>query len=682
MPNLATAQILPFPELEGPYSFKAWKARITAAEERRDSHRPDWKANIARAYRGKLLNAMPDHDYIVVPKDYANVEQKKPQLFFQNPEVQLTALQPGLEPAALLFQAVINHHLGPYGVDAKQVHDEVLVDILCPAGIGVTKIGYENVVDGAIPLPPDATNAVPAPGGVEQPPPEPQLIPNIIYENYYWGRISPTMVLIPDDFHGSNYDDAAWLGYKDYVARDEAQRTYGIAEVLLPAGGEGPSEEESLSGETYSPPTRTEHLLTRYTIYYKASVFDPSVRNPEEIRELIILNGLEAPARNWQNPTLQRYDDRKRIIGMKGFPVHLYTLRYVSDSAYPPSDCTVSKPQVEELAKSRTQMILQRDRSIPMRFIAQQRAGGPEGVAKIIRNIYQAFIPVPALDKNNPITQEVARAQYPRENFEFNAIINRDIDEAWALSSTQRGQETDDIRSATEINRIATASETRMEAERNRMMAQYVRGVEKLASLLQLNADQESYVRIVGPTGASQLAAWDKSQIAGRYAFSIKPDSSIRLDVEKDRRQLLQLYNFFAQDPNIVRNELSAPILRKFNFDPQRLLSQPPPKGPDPPNISYRFSGEDLNPVNPAFPLIMEILRQGGVQISQEAIAAAQQHAAKQSQVMTDAAASAIDTGIGAPALQTEHMGAAERTKMLSKHQGSETGAMTGPKAE
>ena len=47
--------------------------------------------------------------------------------------------------------------------------------------------------------------------------------------------------------------------------------------------------------------------------------------------------------------------------GMEGFPIHVLTLRF-SDPALPPSDCTQSRAQVDELSMGRTQMVLQRDR--------------------------------------------------------------------------------------------------------------------------------------------------------------------------------------------------------------------------------------------------------------------------------------------------------------------------------
>ena len=661
------SKMLPFPTEDGPYSFGAWLKRITASEEKRDRLKSLWKDNVNR-YRGKYLESKPDHDVIVVPKDYANVEQKKAQLFFQSPEVQLTALLPGMEKTGQLFQAVLNHHLGSSEINAKRMIDEVLFDLLCPAGIGVSVIGYENVVDGVVPLPPAGPQQPMQPG---MPSPQPQMVPNIIFERYFWDRISPLNVLIPDDFHGSDYDKAPWLGYKDFIQREHAAILYNIPIDLLPSGSTGPEADDLLSSEEYVTSARS-GMLTRYELYYRASVFDPKERNPEQFRKLCLIKGLDRPAAH-ENCKYQRKDQMGKLYGMMGNPIHIFALRYVSDSAYPQSDCTVSRLQVDELGKSRTQMLLQRDRNIPQRFVDIQRVGGQATVDKLNRSPYQAWIPVTGIDDN--MVKEVAQARFPRENFEFNQIINKDIDEAWALSATQRAQETDDVRSATEIQKIATASETRMESERNRFLQSYVKGVEKIAALIQLFADQRSYVRVVGQDGGSWLQQWDKTMVQGKYAFSIKPDSSIRIDVQQDRRQLMQLYNLLANDPNVARAELTAPLLRKFNFDPERILKPPPPKGPDPPNISFRFGGDELNPAHPAFAIVMEILAQGGIKVSQEAVQAASMQAAQ----MTLSAAA---TGQGEPGMDEEHGGTAQPAKVLNKHQGEETGQMSGPSVQ
>jgi hypothetical protein len=49
----------------------------------------------------------------VVPTDYYYVETKRNQLFFRLPDVYVKPEQPGIEDAAVVFQAALNKELGP-----------------------------------------------------------------------------------------------------------------------------------------------------------------------------------------------------------------------------------------------------------------------------------------------------------------------------------------------------------------------------------------------------------------------------------------------------------------------------------------------------------------------------------------------------------------------------------------
>ena len=157
------AQNLPLPP-EGHGSLQYWQSQLQDAEDKRKPYKEnDWDRNV-QAYLGKTLTTAPDHDTVTVPKDFANVERKKAELFFQNPDVNLTAKQPGLEEAVQTFQAVLNYTLGPEGVDAGAMMTEVTFDA-CMTGLLASKIGYESFQQGEVPM---QIGEQP----VEQPPPE------------------------------------------------------------------------------------------------------------------------------------------------------------------------------------------------------------------------------------------------------------------------------------------------------------------------------------------------------------------------------------------------------------------------------------------------------------------------------------------------------------------------------
>ena len=138
---------------EGLGSLEWWQGQITGAEEKIKKYAPAWKRNVSRQI-GNPLETTPTADTVVVPLDFANVEQKKAQLYFQNPDVQLTA-GPGHEAKAddlRAFTIVLNETLGPDGVDAETTMDEMLTDVLCPSGIGIVALGMHATVDGVKPV--------------------------------------------------------------------------------------------------------------------------------------------------------------------------------------------------------------------------------------------------------------------------------------------------------------------------------------------------------------------------------------------------------------------------------------------------------------------------------------------------------------------------------------------------
>ena len=152
MPNVAQRPLvdIDFPATEGHGSLTYWRSQIQVAQEKRDRYKQEeWDRNV-QSYLGKTLSIKPEHDTVTVPKDFANVERKKAELFFQIPDVNLQPKLPGLEDAVAIFQAVLNHELSPSGVDAHALMTEVTFDA-CITGLMVSKIGYESFADGTVP---------------------------------------------------------------------------------------------------------------------------------------------------------------------------------------------------------------------------------------------------------------------------------------------------------------------------------------------------------------------------------------------------------------------------------------------------------------------------------------------------------------------------------------------------
>lgn len=692
-------EILPLPG-DGRGSLEYWRTEIQSSQDRVKSFLSDWNTNID-FYRAKTLRIKPDHDTVVVPRDFENVEQKSSQLFFQTPDIHLTAKQREGAPNVQIFQGVLNHYLSEDECDALSLMNEVLFDALCPAGLMVSKIGFETFEEGTKPVVvgqrPAAEQPLPPPGDILglSAPPAPVMediveeVPNIVHSRYFWSRISPAAVLIPMNFRGSKYDRSPWLGYRFEEDAETLAARYNIDPEDIPKRKGDPDQLYLDSEPALKNLNPSSDKINGTEIWYRTAQFDPaSTAHPEKFRLLVLIDGMDEPLVHEDSP-LQKDGPNGEILGMIGNPIHIGSLRVLSDSAFPPSECTISRAQVEELSKSRTQMMLQRERSTPMRLADLSRLGGQAGLDKFKKNIWQGIIPLDNFDANNPPIAAVGLASYPRENFAFHDYADRDLQGVWAMGDNQRGMTSEEKKTATEQAIVDKAANARLDKERRQALKYFIAGVRKLGALIQLFGTQEQYVNILGPNKAQQLLQVDPSQLQGKFTYWARPDSAIRLDQAEARTQALKLYELLARDPNVNRVELLYEICLQWNLDPSTVVvPELPEKGPDPAAVSFRFAAQDLDPTMPQFPLTIEILRQSGYKIPPELEAAIQQRAAFQSQVMN--MAGGVQMGAGTPPQgsspaspapkDTEHGGTAPLAERLNKHRGEESGARPGRK--
>ena len=676
---------LPVGNERGSYSY--WIDQITQAEDRRKPHKEnEWDRNV-QAYLGKTLTTIPEYDTVTVPKDFANVERKKAELFFQLPEVNLEPRLPGLEDAVQIFQSVLNHQLSAEATDAGAMMTECTFDA-CMTGLLVSKIGYESFSRGDVQLQEGQSMAPSMPdAGLDPnvPMPAPAVMaPDIIHERYFWERISPAKWLCAPDFERFSYDRAPWMGFEFEEDWPVVQRKYNLPDDARPRMGRG-DVPNRLSSER-DLQTRSTDRVRGWEVWYRASLYDPTVTHPELLRVLVMIDGLPAPVRH-ENSPYQRVLPDGRVLGMRGFPVHVGAIRYVSDTAFPAVEATIGRPQVRELGKSRTQMLMQRDRNIPQRLVDTARIGGEAGLDKLRRGVWQGIVPVQGLDANQPPIVPVPQASYPPEDFRFDSIINRDLDEVWAFGPNQRGMETPERKTATEIRNIQSNVSSRMDYERRQVIRYYVQGAEKLGALIQLFADQTDYVSIVGPEGVRRLQAWNKDSIAGEFVYDARPDSAVRMDAQQEFRDLIEMYNLTGRDPHANRAVILMKLARLRDLDvTQFIRPKLPPKGPEPVKASLSIKAEQLDPRSPNFPILMELLQQAGYKISPEAIQRAQQHAQKQDRIMAmigqgSGGVASGPTGQGAPGVQP-HPGTAPEAQRLSRHTSDRSTELSGPSTQ
>jgi hypothetical protein len=694
--QIAPTDQAPPPDPETTEAFVGeWLHRIKASEGVVEALSTEWKKNV-RAYMGKVLAAAPRDHTVNVPLEYSYVEQKKSQLVFQVPEVHLKPKNPASAGAVPTFQAAVNHELGPENADAPTLIDETATDVLL-CGIAGSKIGYAAdirmrkvaVMQDAPPdpvtlLPPidpetggplqvQAQQPVTTPDGMLQFGPDGKPVtepafkdePYLAHEEYFWNQFPTEDLLLPVDFVGSNFDRAAWLGMKFVMDFAQAKKEYKLKDDF---SATIQTPRETLSSD--ERPARDGGNLKQvegYEIWYKAAVFAPDENPlPKQIKQLVIIKGHNTPVKHENSPYQWVGDGQEgrpndgKLHGMEGFPIHPLTLRFLPGSAYPVSDVGIARPISEEISLGRTQMVQFRDRALPMQWFDRTMLT-PEIVAKLERGEIMSRIGIDGTGADK--IGIIALPQFPRDNYQFNEIGEKDLRDTWAIRPATVETEG---RTATEVRDATAVSDVRLDKERTKFLRWFTTGAAKFASLLQQFKDDAGYVEIVGPDGQKALQAWDRKAIQGEFVFTAKPDSALRLDADVERRQAANLYNLIGRDPNVRRTELLKALLVKHNLDPEKIVVETPPPEPkpEPPKISLALKGEDL--MNPQ---VLGILAQLGIEIMPPIDPMTGQPVPKPPQPAQQAGA--------APPMQQPHPGAAPTAEPINRHQMRGGGAPT-----
>jgi hypothetical protein len=673
-------------------AIKQWFAAADA-EQKRYTHL--WKRNLD-AYAPPPETLVQDRDTYEVNTnvDFRQAEQKKAQLWFDTAQVVLSPIEPlsdlvlastpmpdgstqeqKLASAITVHQTILNTLLGPDGVNAKRTLQGAILDVLVPAGWGVTHIGYTSYTKPVSTMDP-ATGL-------------PVTVPVPVYEEYFWARLPPSSLVVPADFRSTDFDKAPWLAIRSRPPLSYLRREYKEA-IPVDFKGGGTSKIEPIR-ET---DTQRRDTISQFdptcnvtTMYYYEPTLNPEAFHPRRVCEAVFVEGIDDEVRHRYCP-YQSLDGEGRLTAdsMMGYPIHVLFLRDVPDDNHVPSDSSMTRPLTDELNQFRSQVLKARDASIPYAFYDQDILP-PDKIERITNGHYGPLIPVEGgrLNSGNPPVLPGLKPQLSRETYAGQDVIERDIERTLALGSNQTGATNQTRRTATEVATMQASLDTRLAGEQLKVVEFFIAGVRKLDSLVQRYSDRTQVTQIVGDNGEKMWATWDKTTIAGRFAYSIKPDSQIHLDAAADRQQDLSFYNLTARDPYINRMELARRLAQKWGFNPDKLVVQPPPQGPPPPNVQVRVQASDLDPRLPQFPFAVEILQQSGYKISPETM---------QNAVMLAGRATAMGAlpdditppkeSVMPPGTKpgTEHPGPAERTEPVDKHQTDTTGRLPGSGSE
>jgi hypothetical protein len=661
-------QVLPLDNIE------EWRGSLTKAREVRNKVKTWWEANLLKYAPDQSGDPEDYGETMNTNRDFTLVERKKADLFYQRPDIFAVAspLMEGHEELLDIHTKILNEKLGLDGVNARELAHQCIFDVLCPAGRGWSVMGYESAT---VPTPmqvPDTPGQQPGAvlGLQDVPQFKTVMAPVPVFENVFWRWLSPFQGLVPHDARSVKADDWPWIGMDFEVPLRTAKRSGWV-----PDNFNGASASDEIHYKNGLTNTAGDTVVRGTLIYYKSSLYRDDRPHPQHQTMLILVDGLDDPAEHKDSP-YQTLDAQGRLSpdSLIGFPIHPLTIRVMTDSAHIPSDCTISRPIVNELNKFREQMVEQRESNV-LRWQYNTDVLPPDALNKIVKSPLGGFIGVPGeAFVGEGAIKEVPHGTFPRENFQFNDYLDNDLARTHAIDSSQSGAEGTHSKSATESQIMENNVNARLGLERGNVLDWYIQGVTKYSSILQRLMPVEDAAKIVGLQNAAQWDTWRKV-VPAALAFTALPDSSLRTDMAVNRKRAMDEYTFLINAAGINKVELTKQLITKIGYSPKVLETAPPAPHPEPTKPNFSFKGDDLNPLAPQFAIVMEILRQAGVNVSPQAVQEAQ--GAAQNAVLAQQVPSR-DTGLGHPGAPTEHGGKLPQLESLSKHAAALTGGMQG----
>lgn len=592
------------PEEQKTNRIALWLARIEASERVKRDRIPTWRNSIN--YRiGKPFDSVSEHDRVQVPKDWQLVKSKQAQLFSQVPEVRLTEKHKEFAESVPVFGKKLNEWLGEARVGVAM--DECLPDIINAAGFGSVLVSYQaRMTPKKVPSVGQQTATMLQAAGQEVPT---RTIPMMTDSRLRIEHLPPDDVLVPDTFIGSDFDDSPWLGNAGRKSWSEAKGEFKLKQEDYDriVGGDSRGSDDRIQGKSTNSESTESDMVEYRQIFYWRYLFHPDEPNYKAIQRMVFVKGLDKPVidEEWKG---QRRTANGTIIGAVKLPIRIGTLTHISNQAIPPSDSEMIRPQVNELNESRSQMIRNRRASVPVRWYNTNLVA-QEVQTQLLRGTWQGMIPMNG-DGSRAIG-EVARAAYPREDFEFDRVASLDIAQTSQTEPTQGNQVgATAIRSASEAQIHQANFQTRVGYERSLMVKLFVGIAEVAAGLLALYGQWT-------PEEEQALAKWDRKTLANYYVYTVRADSTVLLDAAQRLDRLERFLNMTVKSGYVDPMPTIREMAELSGADVSSVRA-PEQKRIDPANISIRLTAEDMRD-----PLMVAMLMEAGQMPKPETLEAA-----------------------------------------------------------
>lgn len=552
----------------------------------------NWTINIDYR-RGKPFASQTDDDQVAVNSDWSLTKTKQAALFSQIPEVRINHHPESVSaPWTSKFQGRLNDTLVLAGIEG--VMDECVPDCVNAAGLGVALITYESITqDKSVPkidlsmLPPELQQEAKEKNTIQGVPIPMETVPQKVDSRYIVERVSPADFLWPLDFINSNFDRARWLGRSGRITWSEALQRF---KSKLKE-----SDRDSLIESRSTMDTISNDLETQIRdekvgfdeVFYHVFQHDPEANSFSTIHHVVFIEGKKEPVIDEPWKGQQVNPDTGEVVGSMKLPIRVLTLAYITDEAIPPSDSAIARPQVNELNKSRTQMIKQRERNLPVRWFDVNRVD-PTIQQALMKGTWQHMIPVQGA--GDRVLGEVSKATHPVENFKFDEIAKRDLNELWTIGPNQMGSGAD-VETKGESGEIAASFQTRVGRERAKVGAFFTGIAEVLGGLLCLYEDPAQF-------GEGFNAGFSKA-----ISFSILADSTVLIDSNQRLKRLNDFINTYAKTGFVALEPCLREVALLIGLDPDTVVKAPEPTPPAEPNISLRLTGTEdmMNPLTLAF---------------------------------------------------------------------------------
>ena len=581
-------------------SPSAFKRRIERSKKERREFIFDWQTNVDRR-RGKPTPSDSDENRQRVPVDWAHTKTKVSALFSQVPRVIVTAENRDYKPAATVFGRRLNMRLKKGGIEA--VMFETLPDVINKAGIAAAMVRFESttamkMVPKAPPQDVGMLGSIMQSLGVRMgfAQQEMEEQPYTVDRRFICERIDPENLLWDaDEFDGSDFDTSSWIGHSGRMTSANARREFKLTdEQMEKAVGDTRDGRDKPQKEAEGTVENSEEDVVCYDeIFYWRYLYHEDEKYFKAIQRVVFIDGLgNEPIVNepWAG---QRFDEELGVyLGSCRFPIQVFTLNYMSSEPIPPSDSSITRPQVDELEKSRFQMFLQRDHSRPIRWADVNRIDA-DILTLMMQGDWNHFIPTQG--PGDKAIGEVAKSNYPRDSYEFDRTIKNDMMEATGVGQNQLGAMATGERSAAEAKITQGSFTTRTAQERARSVSFFLRIADVMAGLICLYDDFE--LPDIDQQEAQMLEMWDRTRINHELAFSTRGDASVLLDAGQRFDRLERFLNIAGKSAMVDPIDILREMAELSDIDPE-CVQRPPDKGPEQPNVSFRFSGDDLiNPI-------------------------------------------------------------------------------------